>query len=138
MAKPSALLRKLMADRLIEPRDLVRLTGLSRPTVDRHVSGRIEPSLDQREKYALAFKMTADEFETAWQAMPDREMICFTPPASQHQQLRALVVGGETPADVAARLVAEGLKQRPLLAGKEPGLRSAAKSANPRGGRRAN
>jgi transcriptional regulator with XRE-family HTH domain len=67
VGRPSEYLCWLLEEKGLWIKEMVARTGLSRATVDRHVMGRIEPSFDQREKYATALGMTSEEFERGWQ-----------------------------------------------------------------------
>lgn len=78
----SKILRDLMTSRDVRIKDLMRLTGISRPTISRHVRGIIEPNYEQREKYAGALGIPFPDFERMWQGgneAGDRK------PSSKHQ-----------------------------------------------------
>lgn len=61
------ILQKLMCEKKVGIKDLMRLTGTSRPTVSRHVNDVTEPDLEQREAYAKALGLAPAEFERLWQ-----------------------------------------------------------------------
>jgi len=63
----SDTLQKFMEMKRLRVKDLMVKTGLSRPTVSRHVNGKIIPNVEDREKYASAFGVTLADFELAWQ-----------------------------------------------------------------------
>ncbi len=62
------LLRALLDEYGLRIRDLIERTGLPRPTVSRHVNGHTMPSYADRRRYAAAFGMGVDEFESRWRA----------------------------------------------------------------------
>jgi transcriptional regulator with XRE-family HTH domain len=67
VGKPSQYLNFLLRYHQLRVKDLITRTGISRASVARHLSGEIEPNVEQREKYALqGFRMTLDEFERGW------------------------------------------------------------------------
>ncbi|MBV8780178.1 MAG: helix-turn-helix transcriptional regulator [Phycisphaerae bacterium] len=107
--RPSKLLAKLVADRDWKIGYLKRKVGLSRATVSRHVNGVIEPDIDQREKYAAAFKIPFDEFELMWQSAtpldpatsPSDTLITTPPPGAP-----------ATPASAAPALSWDGIARK--------------------------
>ncbi len=64
--KPSDALKFLMGSMNVIQKELETRTGLSRATVQRHVSGQYQPTLDDREKYAAVFGMTVEQFDALW------------------------------------------------------------------------
>lgn len=73
IATPSFFLRKEKARRFLGVNDFVSGTGLSRATITRHLAGEIEPSLDQREKYAQFLGYSLNDFEKLWQSQTDED-----------------------------------------------------------------
>jgi hypothetical protein len=61
------LLKMLMQEKRVKPRDLIKATKLSRYSVYRHVSGKIEPDMTTRQVYAELFGLEFAEFEHRWQ-----------------------------------------------------------------------
>lgn len=61
------ILCALMKARKVGIKDLMRLTGMPRPTISRHKRGETEPDLEAREAYAKAFGIAPAEFEQMWQ-----------------------------------------------------------------------
>lgn len=67
VTKPSELIKKILRERKIRKKELIVGTGIPASTVFRHLSGKGEPSLDQRAEYAEFFGMTVKEFDRQWQ-----------------------------------------------------------------------
>ena len=60
------LLRSLLDEYGLRIRDLIERTGLPRPTVSRHVNGHTMPSYADRRRYAAAFGLDIEQFESRW------------------------------------------------------------------------
>jgi transcriptional regulator with XRE-family HTH domain len=60
-------LRTLKEQKKYSLEDLAELTSQSTMTVRRHLNGEIVPDRAKREKYARAFGISFDDFETMWQ-----------------------------------------------------------------------
>ena len=84
------IMQQLARERGLRVKDLIVRTGLSRPTVSRHFNGKLFPSVEDRERYARAFRISPDLFETLWQERRrEREGGTLIPPE------KATETGGE-------------------------------------------
>lgn len=68
-------MKKLMRAKGLRIKDLVNLTGWSRPTVSRHVNGVRVPNYEQRQEYAKHFEINREEIDVIWrgQSPPDED-----------------------------------------------------------------
>jgi hypothetical protein len=75
----------LMREKKMKPKDVMRLTGFTRTTLWRHMNGETEPDLEARERYASAFRISIDDFEARWQAIPigEARRVAAKPPGQQ-------------------------------------------------------
>lgn len=76
------LLKTLLQQRGLLIKDVIEKTGIPRPTISRHLHAQTFPKLEDRQKYAAAFKMMPEEFERQWQEMSAKE-----PPAPEIQRI---------------------------------------------------
>lgn len=63
----NAYLSELISARQTNVQKISQQTGMSRTTIDRHISGETEPTIQIREKYAKAFNFeTVQDFDRGW------------------------------------------------------------------------
>lgn len=67
MYRTAIAMKILMDEKGLRQADFVREAGVSRTQVHRHFKGDLEPTLDERRRYARLAGMTFDEFESLWQ-----------------------------------------------------------------------